>query len=64
MRKGRDYDAEWSKRMTGEGPVADLMHRRFELARKRFGLDRELEKLNLGQFKVPPKAGDQMNLFG
>ena len=63
MRSGRDYDPEWGKRMTGEGPVADLMHRRFTLARKRFGLDRTLEKLDLGQFRVPPKAGDQMGLF-
>jgi DNA repair photolyase len=63
MRKGRDYDPEWGKRMTGEGPVADLMHRRFVLARKRFGLDRELEPLDLTQFRIPPKAGDQMSFF-
>ncbi|MDB5432805.1 MAG: radical protein [Caulobacter sp.] len=63
MRAGRDYDPEWGKRMTGEGPVADLMHRRFTLARKRFGLDQTLDRLDLTKFRVPPKAGDQMGLF-
>jgi DNA repair photolyase len=63
MRSGRDYDPEWGKRMTGEGPVADLMHRRFVLARKRYGLNQELGKLDVSLFKVPPKPGDQMSFF-
>jgi hypothetical protein len=49
--------------MTGEGPVAEVMSQRFHLARKRFGLDRRLEPLDLSQFKVPDRAGDQLSLF-
>mgnify|MGYP000940892386 CR=1 FL=1 len=64
MRGGRDYDAEWGKRMRGEGPIADVTRRRFEIAKRRFGLDGERTALDVTQFKVPPKAGDQMDLFG
>src|SRR6202000_3432584 len=32
MRKGKDYDPEWGKRMRGEGPVAELMAARFRVA--------------------------------
>ncbi|MBA3812632.1 MAG: PA0069 family radical SAM protein [Caulobacteraceae bacterium] len=63
MRGGRDYDPQWGKRMKGEGPIADLIGRRFAIARRRFGLDRPSPPLDLGQFRVPPKTGDQMSLF-
>jgi DNA repair photolyase len=63
MRGGAAYSSEWGKRMTGEGPVAEVMSQRFHLARKRFGLDRRLEPLDLLQFAVPAKAGDQLSLF-
>ncbi|WP_436061712.1 MULTISPECIES: PA0069 family radical SAM protein [unclassified Phenylobacterium] len=64
MRGGRDYDPEWGKRMRGEGPIAELMSQRFHAAKKRFGLDEKLPALDLSQFKVPAKAGDQGDLFG
>jgi DNA repair photolyase len=64
MRGGRDYDAEWGKRMKGEGPIADLIRQRFEAARRRHGLGRDLPPLDLSRFRVPPKAGDQIDLFG
>jgi DNA repair photolyase len=64
MRGGRDYDVQWFKRMKGEGPIAELMSKRFAAAKRRYGLTRELEPLDLTQFRVPPKAGDQMELFG
>ncbi len=63
MRGGAAYSSEWGKRMTGEGPVAEVMSQRFHLARTRFGLDRKLTPLDLTQFAVPPKAGDQLSLF-
>ncbi len=63
MRGGRDYDPQWGKRMKGEGPIADLIAQRFKIARRRFGLDRPLPPLDTGQFRVPPKAADQMDLF-
>jgi hypothetical protein len=43
--------------------VAEVMSQRFKLARTRFGLDRKLEPLDLTQFAVPAKAGDQLSLF-
>ncbi|MDB5417810.1 MAG: nitrogenase cofactor biosynthesis protein NifB, partial [Phenylobacterium sp.] len=64
IRGGKDYDSQWGKRMKGEGPIAALMSRRFAAAKKRYGLDVRLEPLDLTQFRVPPKAGDQMQLFG
>ncbi|HEX3700741.1 MAG TPA: PA0069 family radical SAM protein [Phenylobacterium sp.] len=64
IRGGKDYDSQWGKRMKGEGPIAALMSRRFATARKRYGLDTPLAPLDLTQFRVPPKAGDQMQLFG
>jgi DNA repair photolyase len=63
MRGGRDYDPQWGKRMKGEGPIADIIAQRFKIARRRFGLDRALPTLDVGQFRVPPKSGDQMDLF-
>ncbi len=63
MRGGAAYSSEWGKRMTGEGPVAEVMGQRFELAKKRFGLTGRLGPMDLTQFAVPTKAGDQLSLF-
>ncbi len=60
---GRDYDPEWGKRMTGEGAFADLMRHRFAVAVRRLGLDTKLPPLRTDLFRVPPKAGDQLELF-
>jgi DNA repair photolyase len=64
IRGGKDYDSQWGKRMRGEGPIAALMSRRFATARKRYGLDQKLPDLDLTKFAIPPKAGDQLKLFG
>jgi DNA repair photolyase len=64
MRGGRDYDADWGVRMRGQGPVAQLMATRFASAKKRFGLDQPWTPLEMGKFRVPPKPGSQMDLFG
>ncbi len=64
MRGGRDYDPQWGKRMKGEGPIADLLSRRFAIAQRRFGLDRPLPPLDLSQFKPPAAANPQGDLFG
>jgi DNA repair photolyase len=63
MRGGRDYDPDWGKRMTGEGPIADVLARRFAIARRRFCLDRPQPPLDTSQFRVPPRSGDQIDLF-
>lgn len=62
-RGGRLYDSRWGTRMRGVGPYADLLRRRFDVAARRLGLDRELPPLDAGQFRVPPRAGDQLALF-
>jgi DNA repair photolyase len=64
MRRGKDYDSQWGSRMTGEGPIADLMAKRFAAAKKRYGLGMRFEGLDMTKFRVPPKAGDQIDLFG
>jgi DNA repair photolyase len=63
MRGGKDYDLRWGSRMTGQGPIADLMSARFEAARKRYGLDQPWRELTTALFRVPPKRGDQIDLF-
>jgi DNA repair photolyase len=63
-RGGRDYDPQWGSRMRGQGPVADLIASRFALACKRLGLNERRTELDTSQFRVPPKPGDQMELFG
>jgi DNA repair photolyase len=63
MRGGAAYDSEFGKRMTGEGPVAEVLNQRFHAALRRFELDRPLPRLDVTQFRVPPKTGDQLSLF-
>jgi DNA repair photolyase len=63
MRGGADYDAEWGKRMTGEGVQAQLIAQRFALALKRHGLVRSLPALDTSRFAPLPRAGDQLALI-
>lgn len=60
---GKDYDAEWGRRMRGEGPWADLTARRFALAVAREGLDAALPPLRTDLFRRPVREGDQLSLF-
>ena len=39
MRGGKDYDSTWGKRMTGTGPYAWMIGRRFEMACEKLGLN-------------------------
>jgi hypothetical protein len=50
--------------MKGEGPIAEMIGQRFRIAKRRFGLDRPLPALDASQFIVPPRPGDQLDLFG
>ncbi|HUL05171.1 MAG TPA: PA0069 family radical SAM protein [Candidatus Acidoferrum sp.] len=65
MRGGELYDSSWGERMRGTGPYAELLRRRFQVARKRLGLDRASARWNfdLTLFKPPPRAGDQLTLL-
>ncbi|WOB78063.1 PA0069 family radical SAM protein [Brevundimonas nasdae] len=62
-RGGKDYDADWSQRMKGTGPVAELIGTRFKAAVKRYGLDTPHRLLDETRFRVPADARPQMDLF-
>ena len=63
MRGGKDYDAKWGERMTGSGPYAWMIGRRFEAACERLGLNRRKLKLATDQFEPPRKRAQQLSLF-
>ncbi len=63
MRDGKDYDAEWGKRMRGTGPYAWTIGRRFELAAARLGMNVEKRTLRTDLFTSPAKGGTQLKLF-
>jgi DNA repair photolyase len=63
MRGGATYDSEWGKRMTGEGPVAEVMNQRFLVAVRKLGLGQPSQRMDVGAFKVPARTGDQLSLF-
>ncbi len=60
---GRDYDPDWGARMTGRGLFAEITAQRFQIATKRLGLLPDLPPLRTDLFRVPSRAGDQLNLF-
>ncbi|MFZ5668083.1 MAG: PA0069 family radical SAM protein [Pseudomonadota bacterium] len=64
MRRGKAYVADFGVRQRGEGPFAQLVAARFRAARRRYGLERIRVDLDISRFRVPPRAGDQMDLFG
>lgn len=62
-RGGKDYDAEWGKRMRGEGVFAELIGQRFRKAVARLGLEEAQPPLRCDLFRPPEQAGDQLHLF-
>ena len=63
MRGGKDYDAEFGKRMKGAGPYAWQIGRRFELAAKRLGLNLNRRQLRDDIFVPPLGTGVQLSLL-
>jgi len=64
LRGGKDYDAEFGKRMRGDGPYAWQIGRRFEIACKKLGLNEVKRKLDHTQFVPPlPEVENQLTLF-
>ena len=63
MRGGKDYDSRWKKRMSGQGPYAWQIGRRFELATKRLGLNARKYNLRTDLFDPPALVGQQLNLL-
>jgi DNA repair photolyase len=61
IRQGRENDPDFFTRMRGSGPWADLIAKRFAIACKRFGLNRERIVLRTDLFRAP--EGAQMRLF-
>lgn len=61
-RHGKDYDAKWGERMTGDGPYAWMIGRRFEVAANRLGFNKKRVKLRTDLF-IPPHGERQLTLF-
>jgi DNA repair photolyase len=66
-RGGELYRSEFGVRMRGTGAYAQMLERRFDVAKKRLGLDERAYRLDTSLFRVPAKAGGgggQLSLFG
>ncbi len=63
MRGGKAYDSEWGERMTGTGPHAWSVGRRFEIAARRSGLNKVRKRLRADLFERPIKSGEQLSLI-
>jgi DNA repair photolyase len=63
MRGGKDYDATFGRRMTGTGPYAWMIGRRFETACEKLGLNRSKVVLSIEHFRPPQPRAEQLSLF-
>jgi DNA repair photolyase len=62
-RDGKLYDSRFGARMTGSGPYAWMIGRRFEAAAARLGLGRSRVPLHCELFRPPARVGEQLRLF-
>ena len=63
MRGGKEYEADFATRQRGTGNFAQLIERRFEMARRRLGFERAGVSLETRLFRRPDVTG-QLSLFG
>ena len=63
MRGGKDYDAEWGKRLRGEGPYALQIGRRFEMTARKLGFNQGRRPLRTDLFTPPEENEAQLALF-
>ena len=63
MRGGKDYDSTFGKRMTGAGPIAWMIGRRFEVACERLGFNATSVKTTTEHFMHPKPPSEQLDLF-
>ena len=65
MHGGQLYDARWHHRMRGEGPYAEMVAARFQLALKKTGLSSHAPPLRADLFQPPRRFADarQAELF-
>ena len=61
LRGGKLYDATWGKRMSGEGIFAEQIAKTFDIACRKFGLNKPRPELSTDNFKRP--AGNQLELL-
>jgi DNA repair photolyase len=61
MRGGKLYDAQWGKRMRGEGIFADQIEKMFDVARRKAGIVNNHDELSISAFRRP--GGTQLSLF-
>jgi len=62
-RGGKDYDSTFGKRMTGSGPVAWMIGRRFEVACERLGFNKTSVRTTTEHFRAPRPPAQQLDLF-
>ena len=62
-RGGKDYDSTFGKRMTGSGPIAWMIGRRFEIACERLGFNKTHVKTTTEHFRPPRRPAQQLDLF-
>jgi DNA repair photolyase len=65
MRGGKDYDPNFATRMKGSGLFATLLAQRFQIALKRYGLQKVSKLVDVSQFTPPRPAqhSAQASLF-
>jgi DNA repair photolyase len=61
LRGGRDNDPNWFSRMRGQGPWAELLRIRFDIAVRKHGLNRDKGSLRSDLFQPP--QGPQLTLL-
>jgi DNA repair photolyase len=63
MHGGKDYDSTFGTRMTGKGPIAWMIGRRFEVACERLGFNVKSAPITTEHFRPPQPASAQLDLF-
>ena len=63
MRGGKDYDSTFGTRMTGKGPIAWMIGRRFEVACEKLGFNASKHKITVEHFRPPRPGAKQLDLF-
>ncbi len=63
LRDGALNAGDFSTRMTGTGPVAEILARRFAVAHRRLGFAERPVALDTTQFRPPRRRGPQIELF-
>jgi DNA repair photolyase len=62
-RGGKDYDSTFGKRMTGGGPYAWMIGKRFDTTCARLGLNTQKTELTTEHFRPPRAPAEQLDLF-